>query len=73
MTSNYTIIHNGDWVAIKDLGPWDEYKTVTNDIENVVKSLSPLLNNRRLYYVDSELDFSRIHYKGDRFIKFTKK
>jgi hypothetical protein len=54
--SNYKIIEvNDDFVIIRDIGPWNEYLSVTNDAENVVKDLANLLaDGRRLAYYDSE-------------------
>lgn len=71
--ANYTIIHNGDWLTIKDIGPWDEHKTVTNDAESVIKELAPQLNSRRLYYIDSEGNFARLLYSGNRFTGYSDK
>jgi hypothetical protein len=41
MKSNFTIIHNSpEVIVLQDLGPWDTYKTITNDAEAVVQYLS---------------------------------
>lgn len=42
-----------DAVVIRDLGPWDRHKTVTNDAEAVVEQLASMLGDRRLFYYDS--------------------
>jgi hypothetical protein len=42
-----------DRVIIRDLGPWDEHPTVTNDAEYVVAQLSDMVGSRRLFYWDS--------------------
>lgn len=44
-------------LLIRDLGPWDQHLTVTNDAENVVRSLvaeGRLPAGRRLLYYDSD-------------------
>lgn len=71
--AKYDIIHDGSWVTIKDIGPHDQHKTVTNDAESVIKELAPHLNARRLYYIDSEGNFARLLYKGDRFTGYSAK
>ena len=40
-------------VLIEDVGPWEQHWTVTNDAEAVVKRLAPMLQGRRLEYIDS--------------------
>lgn len=55
--SNYRIEESSDTaLVIRDLGPWNRYKTVTNDADNVVAELhaSGKLGNRRLFYYDSD-------------------
>ncbi len=44
-------------LVIKDVGPWDERLTITNDAEEVVRTLvaeGRLPIGRRLFYIDSE-------------------
>lgn len=43
-----------DRVVIRDVGPWDERKSVTNDAEAVVQALVPALGQRRLFYYDTD-------------------
>ena len=55
--SNYSIEEKGEaFLVIRDLGPWNKFKTVTNDAENVVAELHArgVLGNRRLFYYDSD-------------------
>lgn len=41
-------------LTIRDLGPWDRHKSVTNDVEAVLDDLWPgVLRGRRLFYYDS--------------------
>jgi hypothetical protein len=78
MNANFIIsgIEN-DALVITDVGPWDKYKTVTNDIENVTKLLwdKRLLidkngNQRRLFYIDSEGVKDEIRHEKGKFVKF---
>jgi hypothetical protein len=44
-------------LVIRDLGPWDRFHTVTNDVEQVLAELFAagyLPSTRRLFYYDSE-------------------
>ena len=57
--AQYLIIDDkeGFPLVIQDIGPWDEYLTVTNDAERVVDVLfkeGRLPEGRRLFYFDSE-------------------
>lgn len=53
--ANYDIITDApDYLLIQDIGPWDQYKTITNTAETVVEELADKLGDRKLYYVDSE-------------------
>ena len=55
----YRIVHvesTPDVLVIRDLGPWDRYRTLTNDAEAVVRELwelGLLAGGRRLFYYDS--------------------
>ncbi len=43
--------------TIRDLGPWDQFPTITNDAESVVEFLvhaGDLEIGQRLFYIDSE-------------------
>lgn len=53
----------GDVLTIRDLGPWDQHFTITNDAEDVVAKLLlsyDLKPGRRLFYYDSEGDLDEI-------------
>jgi hypothetical protein len=53
--ANYELIaQDAKHVLIRDIGPWDKFFTVTNAAEEVVAELFPMLNGRRLEYIDSE-------------------
>lgn len=63
----------GDPLIIRDVGPWNKYKTVTNDAENVVKKLvaqGMLFGRRRLLYYDSEGVLSELLIRDERFDGF---
>lgn len=76
MKPNYEIVEDestNDLLVIRDLGPWDKHKTITNDVENVVKELVAnrmLLGNRKLVYYDSECDRGEILVKEGKFAGF---
>lgn len=55
---------------LRDLGPWDCHPTVTNGIEEVVKELAPILNERNLVYYDSDGEPTGVRYDGDEFQNF---
>lgn len=60
-------------VIIRDLGPWDQHPTVTNDAENVVQELIKagiLTENKRLFYYDSEDELSELIVKDNKFLGF---
>lgn len=53
--ANYDIITDApDYLLIRDIGPWDQFKSITNTAETVVEELADKLGDRKLYYVDSE-------------------
>jgi len=68
--AHYTLVDTaiGDCVCIRDLGPWDQYKTITNDAETVVLELvenGELPDDKRLFYYDSYGQLDEIlHEKG---------
>lgn len=66
--SRFTIVHeesNKEKLVIRDIGPHDTYKTVTNGAEEVVARLynfNMLNPNRRLFYYDSEGELAEIRH-----------
>jgi hypothetical protein len=64
------IEETSDMVLIRDLGPWDKHLTVTNGAEEVVEILVPMLQGRRLEYLDSEGDRARLLVKDGKFLGF---
>ena len=72
--ANYEILQDTpEFVLIKDIGPWDNFKTVTNAAEEVVKEMLPLLGQRRLEYIDSEGERAVLLIKRGRFAGFAHK
>lgn len=73
-TANFRIEHAGTFeVVIRDIGPWDEHPTVTNDAEGVVARLikaGDLQRGQRLFYYDSEGRFDEIIFRDGRFVTF---
>jgi excisionase family DNA binding protein len=58
-------------MVIRDLGPWDQHFSVTNDAAGVVARMVPLLgDDRRLFYYDSNGDLDEILLKDGRFVGF---
>jgi hypothetical protein len=74
--ANFQIVFDesdDQWLTIRDVGPWDQFPTVTNDAEGVVLGLAQLgelTPGRRLRYYDSEGDLAELVYQGDRFVQF---
>ena len=69
--SNFDIVSQlPDRVIIQDLGPWDKYRSVTNDAENVVEALISLLKGRRLLYYDSVGELDEILIRDGKFAGF---
>jgi len=57
-------------LLIKDVGPWGEHFSITNDADGVVERLAPGLAGRRLFYFDSEGDFAELLVRDGRFAGF---
>lgn len=69
--ANYEVVtDNADMLIIRDLGPWDQHPTVTNDAEQVVEELAAQLGKRRLFYIDSEGQIDELAVKDGRFAGF---
>lgn len=71
LTCNFAILRDNDEeLVLHDVGPWDEYRTITNDIIAVVAHLAPELRGRRLLYYDSENDLTCVLVKDGKFAGF---
>jgi hypothetical protein len=60
-------------VLIRDLGPHDQFLTVTNAAEEVVEEMyaaETLKPGQRLFYYDSEGDVDEIVHEDGRFVGF---
>jgi hypothetical protein len=60
----------GKRVVIRDVGPWDKHRTVTNDAEEVVRFLlatDVLAADGRLFYIDSEGEPGELLVRDGRF------
>jgi hypothetical protein len=61
---------DNETVVLRDVGPWSEHPTVTNDAEQVVESLGRWVGNRRLLYYDSDGELTELKHEGARFTGF---
>lgn len=52
-------------VVIRDVGPWDQFQTVTNGVESVFRDLKTIMNGRRLFYYDSTNELCEIIIASD--------
>lgn len=53
--ANYEIIQETEaFILLRDLGPWDQYFTISNGAEIVVSEIAPRLAGRRLEYIGSD-------------------
>lgn len=68
MKSNFTILHNSpEVIVLQDLGPWDHFKTITNDAENVIKYLhksGQATSTKQIIYYDSEGEATQLVHDG---------
>ena len=72
--ANYAVV-NADVraVTIRDLGPWNQFLTVTNDVEAVVRELvatGHLIEGQRLFCEDSEGQLDELLVKNGEFAGF---
>lgn len=75
--SSYVIVdpgqHGDNPLIIRDVGPWDQFLSVTNNAQQVVEELrvsGKLRVNQRLFYYDSEGQLDEILHKNGRFTGF---
>lgn len=69
--ANYEIVsETPSCVTIRDLGPHDQYLTITNAAEQVVQELAHRLNGRRLQYYDSDGRLDQLIVVNGRFAGF---
>lgn len=69
--ANYEIVEmTAECLLIRDVGPWDIFQSVTNAAEGVVEELAPILNGRRLEYLDTEGRRDRLLVEHGQFAGF---
>jgi len=55
-------------VLLRDLGPWDKYRTITNDADNVVNFLhrKQMLStsDTQIIYIDSGGEYNELYHDG---------
>ena len=72
--ANYIIVgEDQNMLVIRDVGPWDQHPSVTNDAENVVLELAGqnlLQPGRRLLYYDSDGRLDEMLIKDGVFLGF---
>ncbi len=56
-------------LVVRDLGPWDQFPTITNAAEELVEHLheTDVLAGRRLFYYDSEGELGELLHRDGRF------
>jgi hypothetical protein len=68
MNANFTILSNSsEVIVLRDLGPWDTYKTITNDAEAVVKYLfksGQATGTKQIVYFDSDGENTKLNHDG---------
>lgn len=74
LKANYMIIQDDflqeEPLVIEDIGPWDQYATITNAAEVVVTELvarGMLPTGRRLFYYDSDGMLGELSIENDKF------
>lgn len=69
--AQYRIEYDGPaGLVLRDLGPWDEHLTITNDVEGVVARVAEILGSRRLFYIDSSGELDEIVVEAGAFASF---
>lgn len=74
ISCNFEIIKNTtEYLLIKDVGPYDQYMSVTNDVENLIEHLynsDVLCDKQSLLYIDSSNRVDEIVHLSGNFICF---
>ncbi len=69
--ANYKIVgEDEDVILLDDMGPWDQFLSITNAAEQVVAELAPKLRGRHLIYYDTDGELTELEYKGAEFTGF---
>ena len=66
--ANYAVEKTCDkYILIRDLGPWDQFPSITNSAEEVVEQLACTLLGRRLFYIDTEGELTELVVEDGKF------
>ncbi len=66
MRCNFIIVESTpDKILLRDIGPWNQYITITNDAEAVVERFFPELKGRQLLYYDSDGKLGELLIEAD--------
>lgn len=73
--AHYAVVSNEaqEPLVIRDVGPWDQHPTITNDAEAVVADLFQaglIPGGRRVFYFDSENNLDELRHEEGRFLGF---
>lgn len=69
--ANYIILDiTPELIVLEDIGPWDRYMTITNAAEAVIAELAQVIGNRKVFYYDSDNEFTEILVKEGQFAGF---
>jgi hypothetical protein len=74
-SANYEIVEDrpGEALIIWDIGPWDQYKTITNAAEEVIRELHArglIPGKRQVLYYDSEGQIDELLHDEAHFLSF---
>ena len=71
--ANYLIeVLTAERIVLRDVGPWDKYMTITNAADTVIEEVEQQIGigNRRVFYTDSEGEWTELLVEGGRFAGF---
>lgn len=74
LRSNFQVVSQDSLqMTLRDLGPWDQFMTITNNAEDVVRYCHEklCLGDRRLQYEDSEGVLTELLHDGPVFRGFS--
>lgn len=68
--ANFVVLERThEQITIRDIGPWDQHRSVTNDAEEVIRRLAPEPNQKVFCFgSDNQLD-ELVHHDG-KFVQF---
>lgn len=68
--ANYDVVEQNDQrIVLRDIGPWDQYMTITNAAESVVAGLGDI-GSRRVFYYDSDGELTELVVNDGQFERF---